>query len=50
MPKQNDVVTVVDNETGEETTGRIVTYTKDLIVIQKSFDAKKVHFKEENKQ
>lgn len=52
MPKPNEIVTVVHNETKEESTGRILEYTKNRIVIIKNnkfvtFDAKKVHFKNE---
>lgn len=50
--KKGSTVTVVDNETGKETTGRILEYTPDSIVIEKliKFDAKKVHFKELSSQ
>ena len=48
MVKKNSLVTIVDNETGKETTGRILEYTPERIIIAKiiKFDAKKVHFKE----
>jgi len=48
FPKPNDIVTVVDNETGEEVTGRIKVFQPNYIVIEKEFrfDAKKVHFKD----
>ncbi|PAV30275.1 hypothetical protein CIL05_07345 [Virgibacillus profundi] len=46
-PQKCDYVTVVDNDTGAETSGRIVDYTKDSIVLKTitEFDAHKVHFK-----
>lgn len=48
-PKPNQVVTVVDKETGEETTGRITKYSPDEIRLEVPvvFDTKKVEFKEE---
>lgn len=52
MVKPNDIVTVVDNETGEKTTGKIIHYTKEVIMIQhvKIFDAESVHFEKGEKQ
>lgn len=48
MPKQNSLVTVVDNETGKETTGYLIEYTPDNVIIKAlvQFDAKRVHFKD----
>lgn len=62
MPRQYELVTIVDNETNEETLGHILEYTKERIVIKQletfdffgklqeikfiTFDAKKVHFKD----
>lgn len=59
-PRQYSLVTVVDNETGERTTGHILEYTPEQITIRKletvdsfgkinkveliTLDAKKVHF------
>lgn len=64
-PRKFSLVTIVDNETGEEMRGTIVVYTPETIILQKVtifpegskkkevsqiiFDAKKVHFKEEQK-
>ena len=51
FPKPNDIVTVVDNETGEEVTGRIKVFQPNYIVLVKEyhFNAKKVHFKDPDK-
>lgn len=52
--KHNRLITVVCNDTGKEVTGRIQKYTPDEIVISQTkiikFDAKKVHFKMNDKQ
>jgi len=45
MVKKGDVVTVVDNKTGEETTGVIIEYTPSTIKLVKTFNAKEVRFK-----
>ena len=50
-PRPNDIVTVVDNETGEEATGRIKVFQPNYLVLAIGekrivFNAKKVHFKE----
>lgn len=44
-PKKYVHVTVVDNATGVETSGTIIEYTRDRILLEVSFDAQKVHFK-----
>ncbi|WP_170211247.1 hypothetical protein [Robertmurraya siralis] len=48
--KHGDIVTVVDNETGEEVTGKIIEYTPNRISLVIQLDAKNVHFKETNKR
>lgn len=54
FPKPNDIVTVVDNETGAEETGRIKVFQPNYIVLEVGgnrvdFNAKKVHFKQYGK-
>lgn len=46
-PKQNSWVTVIDDQTGEETKGRIIEYTPDRVTITRfhSFDASKIRIK-----
>ena len=47
--KKGSWVTVVDNESREETKGFLIEYTQDRVVLETyvKFDANKVHFKEE---
>lgn len=45
MVKRGDVVTLVDNKTGKETTGRIISYSKETIELIQEYNAKQVHFK-----
>lgn len=45
--KQGSIVTIVDNKTGKEVTGKIVEYTPEKITLIASFNAKDVHFREE---
>lgn len=47
---RGNTVTIVDNETNEKWTGKLLEYTPHRITIQtvKSFDAKKYHFKRDD--